>query len=35
MGFNSEAVNDVQQVRAVGHDQDVDGQREASEESEE
>ena len=30
-----EAVDDVQQVRAVGHDQDVDGQREASEEGEE
>jgi len=30
-----EAVDDFQQVRAIGHDQDVDGQREASEEGEE
>jgi len=28
-------VDDVQKVRAIGHDQDVDGQREASEEGEE
>jgi hypothetical protein len=34
MGFNSEAVDDIQQARAISQSEEVQSQREASEEGE-
>jgi hypothetical protein len=34
MGFNSEAVNNIQQARAISQSEDVQSQRKASEEGE-